>query len=291
MTVRGGTATVTGWAAHVPGLSAGNLPGALAAQGCAPEKAAEVLGRKGLLGKEPATRLALCAVHRTFGLGPGRPAEPLPGGARTGVVVSSNLGNVETICSVLDEMREHSGRAVSPLQAPNASSNIIASTIAIWYGFTGANLTACSGATGGLDAVRLGTLLVRSGRVDRAVLVGVEPGDATASALAATGPVHAPLRAAAACVVLEPGESGLVLGPVTYGTPPAPADLVLGPGSNDPVGALGDTYGAHGLLQVAVAAAELATGRHHSAVATCGDAEDGYASVRLTTVPAAAGHP
>ena len=277
---------VTAWAVHVPGLSDADLAGGGPAPACGPDGAAEVLGRKGLLGKEPSTRLALCAVHRAFGLGPGRPAAPLPGADRTAVVVSSNLGNVGTVCSVLDEMRARSGRAVSPLQAPNASSNVIASTIAIWYGFAAANLMVCSGATGGLDAVRLAALLLRAGRADRAVVVGVEPADAPSAALAAAGPVDAPLRAAAACVVLERAGDGLLLGPVTYGAGPdvgpgGPVDLDLGP-DGDPVAALGDTYGAHGVLQVAVAAATLAAAPG-TARLRCGDPEDGYAAVRLAT--------
>ena len=273
---------VTAWAVHVPGLSDAELPGGGPVPACGPDRAAEVLGRKGMLGKEPATRLALCAVHRTFGLPPGRPGEPLPGAGRTGVVVSSNLGNVDTVCSVLDEVRARSARAVSPLQAPNASSNVIASTIAIWYGFAGANLMLCSGATGGLDAVRLGSLLLRAGRVDRAVVVGVEPADDRATALAGIGPGAAPLRAAAGCVVLERADTGLLLGPVRYGPATGTtADLVFGP-TGDPVADLGDTYGAHGVLQLAVAAATLAAGSGGAAELRCGDPEDGYAGVRLS---------
>jgi hypothetical protein len=280
---------VTAWAVHVPGLSEADLPGAGPGPACGPDRAAEVLGRKGLLGKEPSTRLALCATHRALGLGPGRPAAPLPGADRTAVVVSSNLGNVGTVCSVLDEMRARSARAVSPLQAPNASSNVVASTIAIWYGFAAANLMVCSGATGGLDAVRLAALLLRAGRADRVVVVGVEPADGPSAALAAAGPVDAPLREAAACVVLERAETGLLLGPVSYGPGPdagpgGPADLELGPVGDgaDPVAALGDTYGAHGVLQVAVAAATLAA-TPGTARLRCGDPEDGYAAVRLAT--------
>lgn len=281
---------VTAWAVHVPGLSEVDLAGGGPGPACGPDRAAEVLGRKGLLGKEASTRLALCAVHRAFGLGPGRPAAPLPGADRTAVVVSSNLGNVGTVCSVLDEMRARSGRAVSPLQAPNASSNVIASTIAIWYGFAAANLMVCSGATGGLDAVRLAALLLRAGRADRVVVVGVEPEDEPSVALAAAGPVDAPLRAAAACVVLERAEAGLLLGPVSYGPGPdvgagGPVDLELGPDGGDPVAALGDTYGAHGVLQLAVAAATL-TATPGTARLRCGDPEDGYAAVRLATAGA-----
>jgi 3-oxoacyl-[acyl-carrier-protein] synthase II len=271
---------VDGWAVHVPGRSAADLPGSPAEPACPPDRAKEVLGRKGLLGKEPATRLALCAVHRALGLPPGRPAEPLPGAAGTAVVVASNFGNVETVCTVLTDMRERSGSAVSPMDAPNASSNVIASTIAIWYGFTGPNLTVCSGATAGLDALRLAQLLVRSGRAHRAVVVGVEPADPVAARLAALRPEPGGELVAGAGVVLlgRPGgwpePSGLVCGPVLRHRVPVP---VQGP---EP----GEMYGAAGIVRLAVAASRLAGQAPGTRPVTvgCGDFEDGWASVELS---------
>ncbi|MEU3465600.1 beta-ketoacyl synthase N-terminal-like domain-containing protein [Streptomyces sp. NPDC006733] len=271
---------VDGWAVHVPGRSAAELPGSPAEPACPPDRAKEVLGRKGLLGKEPSTRLALCAVHRALGLPPGRPAEPLPGAAGTAVVVASNFGNVETVCTVLTDMRERSGNAVSPMDAPNASSNVIASTIAIWYGFTGPNLTVCSGATAGLDALRLARLLLLSGRAERAVVVGVEPADPVATRLAALRPEPGAELVAAAGVVLlgRPGAwpepSGLVCGPVLRHRDPVP---VVGP---DP----GETYGAAGIVRLAVAASRMAGAAPGALPVTvgCGDVEDGWASVELS---------
>ena len=304
---RVGGVAVTAAVAHVPGLSGAELPGAGATPACGPDDARTVLGRKGLLGKEPSTRLALCAVHRAFGLPPGRPAEPVPGAAGTAVLVSSNLGNIGTVCAVMEEMR--AGRGVSPLDAPNASSNVIASTISIWYGLTGPNVMLCDGATSGLDAVRLGELLLRSGRAHRAVVVGVEPEDPASAELASLGPVGRPLLAGAACVVLEPyvpGETPAVLLGAGTGLaarepePDVPEGAVrlrsVGAGA-DALARLGDSYGAHGVLQVAVAAAELArragtpAGRAagwDSAVLSCGDPEDGYAARWLGLVAAAA---
>ena len=90
--------SLVGWGIHIPGFDPSEVTG----QGdslprCTPERAHEILGRKGLLGKEPATRLALCAVHQALG---SPPRDWAPGGAvdpRTAVVVSSNLGNVATV--------------------------------------------------------------------------------------------------------------------------------------------------------------------------------------------------
>jgi hypothetical protein len=295
------------FAVHVPGLSAHDLPGSPPEPAVPADRAAAVLGRKGLLAKEPATRLALCAVHAAFGLPPGLTKPPASEATGTAVVVASNLGNVETVCAIVDEMRAGSARSVSPLLAPNASSNVIASSIAIRYGFTGPNIMVCSGAAAGLDAVRIALLLLRSGRSSRVVVVGTEPDDAVAGRLAALRTPRgtaAPLRAGAACVVLGNGghahqDEGVVLGPVcrhrTADALPAPdQQLHIGPrpgdGAGNGVGGLGEVYGALGVVGVATAAARLlaatddAARPADSALVTCGDPEDGYASVRLRLV-------
>jgi 3-oxoacyl-[acyl-carrier-protein] synthase II len=160
------------------------------------DEAHTVVGRKGLLFKEPATKLALRVVHEALGLPPGRPKGPIEGAADTAVVVSSNFGNVETIADLVREVRAGSGKDVSPLRAPNASSNIIASTIAIRYGFTGPNVMVCSGTSSGRQALRLGALLLKSGRAKRVVVVDVEPADEVASAL------QPDIEGYASCVVL-----------------------------------------------------------------------------------------
>lgn len=261
---------ITGHAVHVPGRSGADLPGSPAEPAVGPDEAHRVLGRKGLLAKEPATRLALCATQVALGLPPGKLTEPVAGARGTAVVVASNLGNVATVCEVVDQVRAEGGRAVSPLVAPNASSNIVASSIALRFGFTGPNLMVCSGATAGLDAVRLGALLVRTGRTHRAVVVGVEPDDEIAATLCPG------LRAAAAAVVLEPGDEGMGLGTLTR------ARTRLDSTVDIPAG----TYGAAGVLGVAVAAA-LGTDQ----VVACGSEDDGYATVPVTGVRALVGVP
>ncbi|MFJ6194953.1 beta-ketoacyl synthase N-terminal-like domain-containing protein [Micromonospora sp. NPDC092111] len=293
--------TVQAAAVHVPGIAPDRLVASATEPDCGPDEAHTLLGRKGLLFKEPAVRLAMCAVHRALGLPPGRPAAPLPAAAGTAVVVSSNLGNVATVCDIVDQVRAGGLRGVSPMQAPNASSNIIASSIAIRYGFTGPNLMVCSGATGGLDAVRLGALLVRSGRAHRAIVVGAEPADEIAAGLrAVAGTPPGPPHGIAACVVLvatqRPG--GVRLRSVrrhrTLEAIPADAPrtirLTCASGPDQDLPALIDGgYGAAGVLRTALATRWLIDPAARpagvedaaEAVVTCGSASDGFATARL----------
>jgi 3-oxoacyl-[acyl-carrier-protein] synthase II len=269
----GGQVAVTAWAVHVPGCDPiADLLGGDPVPAQPAHRAHEVLGRKGLLAKEPATLLALCAVHRALR----RPAgAPRPAGGpdtETGVVASSNLGNVATVSRVVRTVHESGVRDISALDVPNASSNVIASTVAIWFRYGGPNLMVCSGATSGLDAIALASILLRAGRAKRCVVVGAEPDDEVASALyAARG---GRLQAGAGAVVLEPAEvsAGVRLGPVSSA---AATDGVV-----DRV-TVGDTYGALGVIEVALGAALVAAGVTSSLAVVCGEEADGWRTVTL----------
>jgi 3-oxoacyl-[acyl-carrier-protein] synthase II len=263
---------VTGWSLYLPGVrpqaglaayfgsSHGEWAGEWADAEAPPaERAAEVLGRKGLLYKEPATRLALCAVHRALGL-PAKQRITGPVSPRTAVVAAGNLGNLQTVAKVARAAATEGGRAVSILDAPNVSSNIVASTVALWFGFGGPNLMVCSGATAGLDALRLSLLLLRARRADRVVLVGTEPADEVATRLHATTGPATPLTAGAACVVLEPPAVPALVELRTGAGSGPDADVVVGPGGFDPAARWGDHYGAEGVIALALAAHLVADG-------------------------------
>jgi 3-oxoacyl-[acyl-carrier-protein] synthase II len=269
---------VSGWSVHLPEARPhAALPDVGPA--CPPEQAAILLGRKGLLAKEPATRLALCAVHRALGLAPGaRPDTTLD--TETAVVASSNLGNMATVAEVAQTVRAQGGRAVSPMSAPNASSNVLAGSVALWFRFGGPNLMLCSGADSGFAAIRLGLLLLRSGRTRRVVVVGAEPDDPVAVALHGMGNPRAPLCAGAACVILETGVPGVQLRLVA-GDAPWQAGMLVGAGGLDPVPVWGDAYGAQGILELALAA-QLAATRGEPVRAACGTA----ARERALLIPA-----
>jgi 3-oxoacyl-[acyl-carrier-protein] synthase II len=299
------TPVIVGWSLYLPGVDlatalpelAAACPDRAAEPAYPPEDAARLLGRKGLLNKEPATRLALCAVHRALGRADGAPRDAGPADPRVAVVASSNLGNLATVVEVVRAVRAGGRGEVSPLAAPNVSSNVLASAVAIWFRFSGPNLMVCSGATAGLDALALGTLLLRSGRADRVVVVGAEPVDEVVAALAMGGGAPARPAAGAACVVLGPdrgqdGEPGL--GPVRACAEPPPMDpglLWIGAATDadpdviDLAARCGDLYGALGVVQAAVAAA-LVRARQRPALVVCGDAVDGWRAVDLRPGPA-----
>jgi 3-oxoacyl-[acyl-carrier-protein] synthase II len=159
------------------------------------------LGKKGLRYKDRATQLALCCAEEALRgsglLGDGGLTVP---GEGVAVLIASNYGNVDTVCRIVETIAtEGSASGLSPMDTPNASSNVIASALAVKYGLRGPNLMLCNGPTSGLDAVRWAALLIRSGRADRALVLGVEPDNAAVRRLAGTGR----LVDGAAAVVVE----------------------------------------------------------------------------------------
>lgn len=137
---------------------------------------AQKLGKKGLRYKETATLMALCA-GRTALLSSGHLQES--GDAKVnddqfGIAMASNTGNLETICNVADKIRTEHVDATSPMDLPNASSNVVASTAAIRFGLRAMNLMLTSGASASADALVLAVNSIRSGRVNAMMVGAVE---------------------------------------------------------------------------------------------------------------------
>ncbi|MEU0504547.1 beta-ketoacyl synthase N-terminal-like domain-containing protein [Nocardia sp. NPDC005998] len=156
----------------------------------------EVLGKRGLRYKDEATRLGLAGVYTAF-----RDAGIDDcSDAVTAVIVSSNYGNLDTVCRIVGDGVDSGERG--PMDLPNASSNVIASSIAIRFGLFGPNLMLCSGANSGLDAVDWATVLLGSGRAARVVVVGVEVDNAAVRRFA-TARIPSGLFHGAGCIVVE----------------------------------------------------------------------------------------
>ncbi|MBI0316354.1 beta-ketoacyl synthase N-terminal-like domain-containing protein, partial [Streptomyces javensis] len=291
---------VTGVGLAVPGVG---TPEALLRRtacpvtGPAPEPfdTAARIGRRGHRYKDRATRLALCAALealRNADLIPADGEEVTVPGDTVGVVASSNLGNLDTACLTAAAIAERSAMDLSPMSLPNASSNVVASWVAIRHGLRGPNLMLCNGATSGLDAVHWGATLVAAGRVRRAVVIGVETHNAVvedllgrsagelldgAAALVVEGARWAEARGRRAVAALGPYERRAGLGgcveallpdgaaPGVWFTPEryaeGPAGAVPVPGGvprYDVTGAVGRASGALGVLQCAAAVGWLA---------------------------------
>ncbi|WP_329157608.1 3-oxoacyl-ACP synthase [Streptomyces anulatus] len=175
--------------------------------GSAPVDPRERLGRKGLRYKDRATQLSYCAVRDAL-----EEARLLDedggalGGDRTAVVASSNYGNLDTVCRTVETIAAETASAASPMDLPNASSNVLASSVAIRFGLTGPNLMLCNGETSGTDAVRWAMTLLAAGRADRVLVIGAEPDTAPARRL--TGRDTA-FDGAAALVLEHRGSAGV----------------------------------------------------------------------------------
>jgi 3-oxoacyl-[acyl-carrier-protein] synthase II len=131
------------------------------------------LGR-GLRYKDRATKLALLAADRALAAVRSPDAGADGWGDRTAIVVSSNFGNLDTVCDVASVIAGDSVTATSPMKLPNASSNVIASSIAIRHGLRGPNIVLCNGGASGLDALHVARCLLAGGRAARVLVVGAE---------------------------------------------------------------------------------------------------------------------
>jgi 3-oxoacyl-[acyl-carrier-protein] synthase II len=174
------------------------------------------LGRKGLLAKERSTRLALCAAQTAL-LDAGLPnaAAQQPHPEDLGVVVSSNFGNLETVHKVVGEIHTGGVMSTSPLDLPNASSNIISASVAIRFGCQSVNLMLCNGATGGIDALHVAANVLRAGRARRMIVIGVEP-DEPAGRRLFQGSGAGRVGDGAAAVLLETERAALERGASAY---------------------------------------------------------------------------
>ncbi|HKP94811.1 MAG TPA: beta-ketoacyl synthase N-terminal-like domain-containing protein [Fibrobacteria bacterium] len=204
---------ITGLGLEIPGLE--SAPAAWQGAGPAPAPAEfnpePKLGKKGLLYKDRATKLALCAAKAALE-DAGLPATPV-GQAdpeRFGVVVSSNFGNLDTVCRVAEIIRGKGVAETSSMDLPNASSNVIATTLSIRFGLKSLNLMICNGATSGTDALYVAANAIRAGRATRMLVVGVETDNAVVAKLLADSgesPGGPRILDGAGAVVLESREA------------------------------------------------------------------------------------
>ncbi|MCQ4080920.1 hypothetical protein NGB36_09985 [Streptomyces sp. RB6PN25] len=125
----------------------------------------------------------------------------------TAVVVSCNLGNLDSVCQFADTIAEHTVTGLSPLGLPQTSTNEIAGWLAIRYRMRGPNVTLCNGATSGLDALHWAANLIAARRAEVVLVVGVEPDTEPVARLLDDGTGRPRLDGAAALVVEAVGHA------------------------------------------------------------------------------------
>lgn len=300
---------ITGIGIEVPGFdSLAELARGAEPNGKAFDPAAK-LGKKGLRYKDQATKLAMCAAKTALLdaqlIGE---SEKYEGKPIFGAVASSNFGNVDTVCRTVETIRKTSVNDTGALDLPNASSNVVATTLAIRYGLTGLNLMVCNGHTSGLEAIYIAANCIRAGRAARMLVVGSEAGnDYVAKLLADSGLEGARALDGAAALILEDETLARERGAKIYGIVGAFASssvaavedasrkllakvgkidrwvasgqlayhartVATGVDVTEIAGPLVGSYGALGVFEVLLALEELRASGQRAALASCGGA-------------------
>jgi|GEM_PF-2044115 len=302
---------VTGVGLALPGIDSGlELLAGAPARPAPPIDPAARLGRKGLRYKDRASVLALCAAADAL-----RAAGLLGelgltvAGERIGVVAATETGPIQTVCAASATLEEQTVTGLSPMDLPNASPNVIASTIAIRFGLRGVTMLFTNGPSSGLDALRWAATLLAARRLDHVLVVGVEVAEPAATDwLRARGLLADGGRAldGAVAVVVEAAPTALRRGAPALGVigryarradaesataavladstepgpPPRPPDLILtdrplranGTIIRDVGAAVGVAVGALGVVQCAAALSWLAEGDAGPVLAVSGPA-------------------
>ena len=93
---------------------------------------------------------------------------------KTGIVVGSGMGGVETFMDNARSLIEKGPRRVSPFFVPATITNIAAGLLAIRYGTNGVNYATVSACATGAHAIMDGLMLIRQGHMDVMIAGGSE---------------------------------------------------------------------------------------------------------------------
>ena len=129
------------------------------------------LGRKGQRYNTRATLLAMAAVAETV---EAHCLDKIRLGNSYGLVAASCYGNLSTVCGVAEQLTSGGVESISPMQLPNASTNILASQTAIKFGITGPCLTIDDGHRSGDSLLRWAGQLLAVGRCRSVIAVASE---------------------------------------------------------------------------------------------------------------------
>lgn len=132
----------------------------------------EILGRKGLRLLDRTTTVALCATK--YALQDARLEITDENTRRTGVVLASTMGAVESRAGFYLDLLGKGFVGVNPAFFPNTVVNSPASQIGIYFKVRGLNTTVSNGFTGALDALQYAADMIRWKRIETVLVGGVE---------------------------------------------------------------------------------------------------------------------
>jgi 3-oxoacyl-[acyl-carrier-protein] synthase II len=95
-------------------------------------------------------------------------------GDRTGVIIGTGMGGLETLETTLETLREKGPKRVSPFTVPKIISNLAAGHVSIEFGARGPNLATVSACATGAHAIGDAARLIAYGDADRMIAGGSE---------------------------------------------------------------------------------------------------------------------
>ncbi|GAB4408941.1 MAG: beta-ketoacyl-ACP synthase II [Anaerolineales bacterium] len=95
---------------------------------------------------------------------------------RVAVIVGTGIGGMATLAQQLHALDERGPRRVSPFFIPMVLADTAAGQIAIEYGIRGPNLAVVSACASGANCIGEAALMIRHGRVDKAICGAAEAG-------------------------------------------------------------------------------------------------------------------
>ena len=93
---------------------------------------------------------------------------------RTGVMIGSGIGGIETIADTALTLKEKGPRRVSPFFIPSALINLCSGQVSIKYGFKGPNHAVVTACSTGAHAIGDAARIIRAGEADVMVAGGAE---------------------------------------------------------------------------------------------------------------------
>lgn len=165
----------------------------------------QLVPRKGLTALSRSALLAAATIESLIQEVPGLLPEKARG--ECALVVGTAFGHVASKSEFHAVARRDGVRLVSPILFPNTIVNSLAGHAAILHGLSGPNSTVTSGRRSSLEALLRAGLLLRAGRAERAIVLGVdEVSPALLNALAGAG-----TPGGASAGPWFPGEAGVAL--------------------------------------------------------------------------------
>lgn len=156
------------------GVPLPNIPESIISRVSSDADIKALIGKRGIRYKDRATRMALVASRIAMSEAGILEDYAKLDDERFGVVGASCFGNLGITIDAARQIASSGSTALSPMNLPNASANVMPATLAIWFGLRATNLLMANGISSSFDAVAFAVNLINANRADRMLVCASE---------------------------------------------------------------------------------------------------------------------